>query len=138
MTDDNDDSGNSQKTDRPWLWQPGQSGNPSGRPNLDPELRKLRELTKEQFKELATLLLSGTQEDLAELLAKPDTSMLTTWMIRVILTGAENGDYAKLDSLMNRLVGKVKDEMELTLPKPTIIEYEGSRLVLTSKMEKEE
>lgn len=42
---------NSQKTDKPWLWVKGQSGNPSGRPKdtLKEHLRKkLQNLTPEE------------------------------------------------------------------------------------------
>src|SRR4051794_6724754 len=102
-------------------FKPGKSGNPGGRPKLDPDVKKLRELTKEQFKELATILLHGTQEDLQHLLDKPDTSMLTQWLARVAMVGSERGDYSTLDNLLNRLIGKVKDEVEVSLPKPTII-----------------
>jgi len=34
-------SANNRGTDRPWLWQPGQSGNPNGRPKAEADVGKL-------------------------------------------------------------------------------------------------
>lgn len=112
-------------------WKPGQSGNPGGRPKLDADTRRLRELTKEQFKELGSILLAGTDEDLVRLEASPDRSALTGWMINVIRVASSKGDYQTLDSMLNRLVGKVKDELDINLPRPTIIiKRNGEQVIL--------
>lgn len=102
-------------------FEPGQSGNPSGRPKLDPDIKRLRGLTRDQFKDLANIILTGTQEDLQRLLDQPETSMLTQWICRVALSGAERGDYRTLDELLNRLIGKVKDEVDVNLIRPYVV-----------------
>jgi hypothetical protein len=120
-------------------FKPGQSGNPGGRPKLDEETKKLRELTKDQFKQLATLLLSGKFEDLQRLKDSQETTMLTMWMCRVIEGAAEKGDYKTLDELLNRLIGKVKDEHHFTGFVPFIAKsHDGKEAIEMSARELEE
>ena len=115
-------------------FKPGQSGNPGGVSRVD---RELKRLSKEEFSEVVSLLLRGSTQELRALVASPDTPAFKKWIANVAILGIQKGDMSTLDSLLNRLLGKVKEEMEVTMPTPTIIEYENSRLVLTSKLEKE-
>lgn len=112
-------------------FKPGQSGNPGGTSKVDRELMVIRKLSKEKFKELANILISGTREDLERMLASPGTTALTEMVIKVVLGIAERGDMTSLDRLLDRLIGKVKDEVELNVVKPMIIERRnGTEVVL--------
>lgn len=112
-------------------FKPGQSGNPGGTSKVDRELMVIRKLSKEKFKELANILISGTREDLERMLASPGTSALTEMVIKVVLGIAERGDMTSLDRLLDRLIGKVKDEVDVTVVKPMIIERRnGTEVVL--------
>ena len=42
----------------------------------------------------------------------PQTPALMSWVIKVILISSEKGDYTPLDSILNRLIGKVTDKLE--------------------------
>lgn len=112
-------------------FKPGQSGNPGGTSKVDRELMVIRKLSKEKFKDLANILISGTREDLERMLAKPDTTALTEMVIKVVLGIAERGDMTSLDRLLDRLIGKVKDEVDVNVVKPMIIERRnGTEVVL--------
>jgi hypothetical protein len=98
-------------------WVKGQSGNPVGRPPLTPEQRQLRQLTREQFSEVANLLLSQNREALEKILASPDTPYFMELMIRLFF----EMKYDELDKLLNRLIGKVPDELNVGVRKPYVI-----------------
>lgn len=90
----------------------GQVLNPKGRPKLTDEEKAVRNLSREQFLDVANLLISKSFEDLQKILDAPETPALMTWIIRVILLNAERGEYDPLDKLLNRLIGKVPDKIE--------------------------
>lgn len=112
-------------------FKPGQSGNPGGTSKVDRDLMVIRKLSKEKFKDLANILISGTREDLERMLASPGTTALTEMVIKVVLGIAERGDMTSLDRLLDRLIGKVKDEVDVNVVKPMIIERRnGTEVVL--------
>lgn len=43
------------------------------------------------------------------------------YIARILVKGISEGDTQRLDFLFNRLIGKVKEKKEISLPKPTII-----------------
>lgn len=118
----------------------GSSGNPSGRSKLDNELAEVRKMTKEHYRDLCTLLMGTRTEELQALLDKPETSMLTTIIIRCLMVAGEKGDSHSLDKIMERVIGKVKDEMDVTIkPRPTIIRRRnGESVTLGTTLDKDE
>lgn len=97
-------------------WKPGQSGNPTGI-NQDPQVRKIKKLTTEEVVEVGSLLLSknivALQHMVEDALVNPDSehSSLKVWIARVVLQGGKKGDARALESVLNRLIGKVADKM---------------------------
>lgn len=89
------------------LFKPGQSGNPAGRPKGtgDKQLTKL--LREELNREYGVI-------------KKPDgTTMTITYaqqIIRKMLEQAANGHAKQGENIFNRIDGKVKEEVELTIP----------------------
>lgn len=118
-------------------FQPGQSGNPSGRPAIPEDVKKLRKLTNDQIKEVGTLLLEGRQSDLDAMVNDPETPMLKKWMAQIALRGCKTGDVMAFNALADRIAGKIKDHVVLELPKPTIIERnDGSQVELGATVER--
>jgi hypothetical protein len=96
-------------------WKKGQSGNPLGGQKHDPVLREIRNLTKKELVDIGNLIIKGDLPALKKLAnAKKDVPGLTMWIASVCVKGIERGDVAALDILLNRLVGKVKDETLMT------------------------
>lgn len=95
-------------------FKPGESGNPNGRPPTSPEVKALRKITTEALEEIGDLILSGNKPKLQDIAAS-----LTEPAIRVIYAKAAcnamaKGDVTSLELILNRVVGKVKDKVDLS------------------------
>lgn len=78
----------------------------------NPEIKRIRKLTNEEISEIATLLLDGGKEELKE--AEQEGTNLRRWFAKVIVTAIHRGDFHTLDAIFNRIIGKVKETVELT------------------------
>lgn len=113
----------------------GKSGNPGG---MTKEQAKVRHLTRETLKDLMNTLSSATYEDLQRMLDSPGTTALTMMVVKGILTAIETGDVRQREGILERLVGKVKDEVDVNV-KPTVIKrLDGSQVVLGMKTKDED
>lgn len=113
-------------------WKPGQSGNPIGTTKEDHELRKIRHITKDQIKDILSLIAGATHEEMEAILEKPETTALTMMIVKIYMTIAEKGDMHAFDVLLNRVIGKVKDELDITL-EPYIVRYGDQRIEMGLK-----
>ena len=108
------DSGNNSKTNKPWLWKPGQSGNPSGRPKLPVSIvQKLKELLTTQ-PELADKVAS----ELVNLGTKPNFQQLQA-----------------IKELLDRIDGKVAERHKIDLEMPVTIQFVPARELLGDALE---
>ncbi len=120
-------------------FQPGQSGNPNGRPPVSADVLRIRKLTNNEIKEVGSLLLAGRESDLEEMVKNSETPILKKWMANVSLMGLKSGDEKRLNAILDRIVGKVKDVVQVELPRPTIIErLDGSTIELGATLERSE
>lgn len=95
-------------------WEPGQSGNPNGRPKTPDDLKKALRMTKIEFQELLVKYLSFSLADLKAANENANTTALDRIVISVITNAIKKGDQQRLDFLMNRIIGKVKEEIDHT------------------------
>lgn len=120
-------------------FQPGQSGNPNGRPPLPADIKEMRPLNRLECERALTKYLRMSMKGLRLLIEDESLAALDLITIRVILEAHRLGDFMRFDFLLNRLIGKVKDNVEISLPRPTIIKRkDGSEVVLGAKIENEE
>ena len=97
------------------LYEKGQSGNLAGRPiGGSATANKIRSITNEELLSMVNLLVNGTFQELEEVEQDPNTPALQSWIAAVIVKGKKRGDMQALDTLLNRLVGKVKDRVEVS------------------------
>lgn len=108
--------------DKRHLWKKGQSGNPQGARLHDPVARAIKNLTKAELVEVGNLVIKNDIVELRKLVKSKDASVLKVWIANVCLRGIERGDVAALDVLLNRLIGRVKEDIAFTtnLPQVTI------------------
>lgn len=103
----------------PTQWKPGQSGNPNGARAHNKELKRLRNLTTEQVIELGSFLLDHNiielQAIVNDAVNNPDSehTSLKIWIAKIVLTAGKKGDAKALDLLLNRIIGKVPDKLNI-------------------------
>lgn len=117
----------------------GQSGNPLGGKLQNKELMAVRKLSKPELAEIATLIISGDINMINQIRNDPDETPLRKWICAVVSKGIQNGDMGTLNALLDRVVGKVKDEVEVSHPKPFIVEFDdGKQIVMGTKIESDD
>lgn len=105
----------------PHLWKKGQSGNPLGRAIEDPATRVIRNLTKSELVDVGNLVVKGDYEALKALAKAPKATVLQRMLASVAVKIIERGDMHSLDILLNRMVGRVKEEVALTSNIPQVV-----------------
>ena len=93
-------------------WKPGQSGNPLGAAMHSKEVKRVRNLTKEQLAELGSVMLEGNTDKLEQIKDDPNVSVLQSWTAALILKSKERGDAQIYNAILDRIVGKVKEQHE--------------------------
>lgn len=99
--------------------------------------RTVQKLTKETWNDLSQKMMTCSREELDELLAGkiPYEQEL---FIRHMLAIGENPDWHAYEKYLARRIGKVKDEVEVIMPKPTVIlRRDGTEVVLGNMPEPE-
>lgn len=118
MPDDDEKSKRARPHLAAYRWKKGFAPNPTGI-NQDPEIKKLKRLTTKELVELGSFLLDNNiyklQEMAEEAIKNPDSehSSLKIWIARIILKSSQKGDARALDTLLNRIVGKVPDRVKV-------------------------
>lgn len=114
-------------------WAPGQSGNPNGRPKLPQDVKEARELTRASFTRLINKYLHSTPDVLKEVITNPTSLVIDAIVCKILLECGQKGDTMRLAFIIERLLGKVKEEVEISTPRPTIIERsDGKEIVLAT------
>lgn len=94
-------------------YKKGQSGNPQGARLHNPEIRRLKNLTEEELLEVGTFIVKSEIGKLKELIKDPSTSALKAMVAGLAIKTITRGDSSAFDALMNRLLGKVKENLNL-------------------------
>lgn len=92
---------------------PGVSGNPAGRPPEPEEFKAVRRLTKAEIAECGALILDKTVGEI-QAMAKDPTQKMLNVMLAGMAAAAAKGNPGAFDKLLDRLVGKQKDRIEVS------------------------
>lgn len=112
-------------------FKPGQTGNPKGRPRLPIDVLNVEKLTQDELKRRISKHMRMQHDALDAVLASPDSIALDLVIAATLCTAIKTGDIAKAEYLFNRCLGKVKENMEVKLPAPIVInKTDGSQVVL--------
>lgn len=103
-------------------FEPGNAGGP-GRPELLPQVREFKKWGKENTSRMLTKVGSMTYPELESLLQKPTwANVLELAVGSVLMRAIEHGEHQGIEWLLNRTIGPVKHEVEVTqrqeLPTP--------------------
>jgi hypothetical protein len=103
---------NNEKTTRTHGFIEGQSGNPSGRPKLDPDVLEARKMLKNDICRSVIKIRSMTLVDAKTLYDGPDKGNLTLGEY-AILKSYVKGDVRGIDYFESRILGKVEQNVQL-------------------------
>lgn len=113
----------------------GKSGNPGGRPKTPDDVLKARKLTRLEFERTANRMLFYSKAELKAALDRPECSMVEAIVGSLIVKAVQAGDPVRLTMLLDRLIGKVKDEVEVAVPHPVVIRrLNGEELILGAQI----
>lgn len=107
----------------------GQVLNPNGRPKTPEYLKKAKQLNKELLDKYMMKYINSNMMDLLAALEdskdeNTEICSIEVMIIKVILHGINTGDTKNIDFILNRTIGKVKEEVSLS----TIGEYDIEKL----------
>ena len=85
---------------------------------------------------MLNLYLTLSSEEISERMTDRTTPALEKMVGSIIQKAVDQGDQQRLTFLLDRLVGKVKDELDITvIPRPVIIERsDGTEIEMTSEV----
>lgn len=92
----------------------GQSGNPDGGRKHNPDVKKIRRLSKEEVADIASLLLEKNIEGLQAVINDPNSSTLKVWTATLVVKSMKKGDSKCWDVILSRIIGKVPEKFEHT------------------------
>lgn len=108
----------------------------AGRPRTPPDIRQANLLTKAEVMAKLGEFLKLDVAELQRILEDKSNTVMDHWIGRIALMGIKGGDDRRLNFMFDRLIGKVTDKIEHTLPQDIVIErMSGEQTIITSKKE---
>jgi hypothetical protein len=112
-------------------FEPGNAGGP-GRPEVLPQVKEFKKWGKENTARMLTRIGSMSYEELLGLLAKPSwANALELAVGSVLMNAIVNGEHQGIEWLLNRTIGPVKQEIEVTQKQELPTREEAVRILET-------
>jgi len=92
----------------------GQVLNPDGARTHNKALQEVRRLTKEELAEVGSLIIRHNIDELRAIAKNPKTTVLKAMCAALAIRVISRGDPSAYDALLNRLVGKVPEKINMT------------------------
>lgn len=96
-------------------FQKGQVANPKGAGAHNKDLKAIRRLTQQEIADVGGMILNSNLEQLKVTRADPTSSVFKVWVCSVAIMAINKGDAHAMGVLLDRIVGKVRDHVELTV-----------------------
>lgn len=96
-----------------YQFKPGQSGNPEGARKHNPIQKALKNLTVQTYREVIEAVLTGNVDNLRAMVEDPQTSALQVGVATAFINAIKSGDYAVIERIAERIVGKIPDELNV-------------------------
>ena len=119
-------------------FKPGQSGNPGGKPKVPDDIRKARTLNQIELERTVNRYLYMDRAQVQEAIKNPETPMIELMVASIMAQAAQKGDERRLEFILQRMIGRVTDKIEVKTPTPFVVQRaNGDQLVLGAKVEEE-
>jgi hypothetical protein len=92
----------------------GESGNPGGTPAVHKEIKEARKFNMETITKIVNSLNDKTTTELEAISKDKSTDNLTMLLVRIILKAQQTGDYKCMEFLITHLIGKPKQQVEVS------------------------
>ncbi len=113
------------------LFEKGQSGNPSGKAKVPNDIKEVRKVSQFELERAINRLIWLPLEQLRVVIKDPKTPILEIMLATIMAQCAQKGDQQRLEFLLNRMIGKVKDIIDVKHSEPFIIQRgNGQQVVL--------
>ena len=96
-------------------WKKGQSGNLKGRPKLPDDIKEARTLNQIEFERTINKFLFESKRFLDELLESEQSTVFELMIAKMLQKAINEGDYQRINFLMDRIVGKAKETIDHNL-----------------------
>lgn len=96
-------------------FQKGQSGNPGGRPKVVGELKNIPVLTGAEVSRVIAKYCRMFRSEIKEILENSSVPIYELNIASALENGVRKGDLTQLAYLFDRIIGKVKDHVDLTI-----------------------
>ncbi len=97
---------------KPHHFKPGKSGNPGGRP-ANPIPNALKKLTLQQYRRIIKAIVKGNIDEVRRVVKDPKSCSLEVAIAACYLKAIERGDYDTVEKMLQRIVGKIPDVVEV-------------------------
>lgn len=98
-------------------WKKGFAPNPQG---SNPITRAMKQLTATALSEAIELVMTGTEAEIVAALKNPDSTIALKIILRASLDSMQHGNFDKFNTIIERVLGKVPNKIELESPKGTM------------------
>lgn len=103
----------------------------AGRKPLPPELKGVRRLNKTELETIVNKYLWTPDADLEATASNPALPPVERWVVSIIHRGLSTGEWHGFEWIAQRLIGKVQEKVEVTLPKPFVVNrLDGTQTVM--------
>lgn len=110
-------------------FKPGMSGNPSGRPGIPKDLRSVKPLSQDSVNRIISKYASMTLAELDKSSTDPNTPAIELIYASAIKAAILDGDTNRLEAILNRGIGKVRDNVAVTTRNESLNEEPTEKLL---------
>lgn len=95
-------------------FKPGWEGG-NGRPRVPEDIKEARKITTIEVERILTELMSMSPSELVQIKQNPKSTMLELMIHSILVNAVNKGDQQRLDFLLQRLIGKVKEKIDIEI-----------------------
>jgi hypothetical protein len=110
-----------------------------GRPWLDPDVKRMKRFTAIELGQLISTLLYATDAEVQLIISDPSVPTVKKVIAKALANAREHGNWGTLNSILDRLIGKIPDKLHLEGLVPSVLErIDGARVEFAMKKKDEE